>query len=177
MRVGCGGIHVLKYMPASISIRSAGPRFIVGNFLAAVISGAALSVVSVGVEDEDGTVFEGDFDWLSGWEALVEQVETQLRIVVWDPFADGLPRRFDGFEGFDVEGRVRRWREVDDALPQSVEAEEELDFTGADDGADALQGGGWQQGHWMIKDRVDKRPVPLCYACSLRSRQGCVRWG
>ena len=126
-------------------------------------------MVSVGVEDEDGTVFEGDFDWLSGCEALVEQGETQLRIVVWASFADGLPRG--------LEGRIRRWREVDDALPQSVEAEEELDFTGADDGADALHGGGWQQGHWMIKDRVDKRPVPLCYACSLRSRQGCVRWG
>ena len=47
----------------------------------------------------------------------------------------------DGLEGFDVEGRVRRWREVDDALPQSVEAEEEWDFSGADDGADALHGG------------------------------------
>ena len=47
----------------------------------------------------------------------------------------------DGLEGFDVEGRVRRWREDDDALPQSVEAEEEWDFSGADDGADALHGG------------------------------------
>ena len=52
------------------------------ELLAAVIFGAALSVASVGVEDEDGTVFEGDFDWLSGCEALVEQVETRLRIVV-----------------------------------------------------------------------------------------------
>ena len=98
-------------------------------------------MASVGIEDEDGTVFEGDFDWLSGWEALVEQVAARLRIVVWDPFADGLPGWFDGLEGFDVEGRVRRWREVDDALPHSVEAEEELDFSGADDGADALHGG------------------------------------
>ena len=47
----------------------------------------------------------------------------------------------DGLEGFDVEGRVRRWRKVDDALPQSVEAEEEWDFAGADDGAGALHGG------------------------------------
>ena len=47
----------------------------------------------------------------------------------------------DGLEGFDVEGRVRRWREVDDAPPQSLEAEEEWDFSGADDGADALHGG------------------------------------
>ena len=47
----------------------------------------------------------------------------------------------DGHEGFDVEGRVRRWREVDDAPPQSLEAEEEWDFSGADDGADARHGG------------------------------------
>ena len=90
-----------------------------------------VSAASVGVEDEDGTVFEGDFDWLSGCEALVEQVETRLRIVVWDRFADGLPGGGDGLEGVDVEGRVRRWREVDDALPESVKAEEEWDFSGA----------------------------------------------
>ena len=47
----------------------------------------------------------------------------------------------DGLEGFDFEGRVRRWREVDDALPRSVEGEEEWDFSGADDGAAALHGG------------------------------------
>ena len=99
-----------------MAILSPGPRFIFGNFWAAVFSGV-VSAASVGVEDEDGTVFEGDFDWLSGCEALVEQVETRLRIVVWDPFADGLPGWFDGLEGFDVEGRVRRWREVDDAPP------------------------------------------------------------
>ena len=34
------------------------------KFLAAVISGAALSAASVGVEDKDGTAFKGDFDWL-----------------------------------------------------------------------------------------------------------------
>ena len=61
------------------------------KFLAAVISGSALSVASVRMEDEDGTVFEGDSGWLSRCEALVEQVETRLGIVVWDRFADGLP--------------------------------------------------------------------------------------
>ena len=95
----------------SFAIRAARSRFIIRNFLAAVFSGV-VSAASVGVEDEDGTVFEGDFDWLSGCEALVEQVETRLRIVVWDRFADGLPRGFDGLEGFDVEGRVRRWRSM-----------------------------------------------------------------
>ena len=58
-----------------------------------------------------------------------------------DPFADRLPRWLDGFEGLDVEGRVGWRRKVDDALPKSVEAEEELDFAGADDGAGALHGG------------------------------------
>jgi len=61
MRVGCGGIHVLKCMLVSIAIRTAEPRFIVGNFLAAVFSGA-VSVVSVGFKDEDGAVFAGDLD-------------------------------------------------------------------------------------------------------------------
>ena len=57
--------------------------------LAAVFSGAALSVASVGIEKEDGAVFAGDFDRLAGGGALVEQVEALLRVVVWDPFADG----------------------------------------------------------------------------------------
>ena len=97
-----------------MAILSPEPRFIFGNFWAAVFSGV-VSAASVGVEDEDGTVFEGDFDWLSGCEALVEQVETRLRIVVWDPFADGLLGG-DGLEGFDVEGRVGWWREAVKAL-------------------------------------------------------------
>jgi len=80
--------------------------------LAAVFSGAALSVASVGIENEDGTVFAGDLDRLAGGGTLVEQIETRLRIVVWDPFADGLPGWFDGFESFDVEGRVG-WRRDD----------------------------------------------------------------
>jgi hypothetical protein len=109
--------------------------------LAAVFSGAALSVASVGIENEDGAVSAGDLDRLAGSGALVEEVETRLRIVVGDPFADRLPRWLDGFEGFDVEGRVGWWRKVDDTLPEAVETKEELDFAGADDGADALHGG------------------------------------
>ena len=35
-------------------------KLFIGNFWAAVFSGAALSVASVGIEDEDGTVFAGD---------------------------------------------------------------------------------------------------------------------
>ena len=57
-------------------IRSAVPSF----FSAAVFSGAALSVASVRVEDEDGTVFAADLDRLAGVGALVEEVETRLRM-------------------------------------------------------------------------------------------------
>ena len=46
--------------------------------LAAVFSGAVRSVASVGVEDEDGTVFAGDLDRLAGVGALVERVETRI---------------------------------------------------------------------------------------------------
>jgi hypothetical protein len=59
------------------------------KLLAAVFSGAALSVASVGIEDEDGAVSAGDLDWVGGFGTLVEQVEGWLRIVVGDPFADG----------------------------------------------------------------------------------------
>ena len=62
-------------------------------------SGAVRSVASVGIEDEDGTVFAGDLDRLARVGALVEQVGAWLRIVVGNPFANGLPRRFDGLEG------------------------------------------------------------------------------
>ena len=44
------------------------------EILAAVFSGAALSVVSVGIEDEDGAVFAADLDRLARVGALVEQV-------------------------------------------------------------------------------------------------------
>ena len=72
-------------------------------------------------------VARGRICWIS---RPVEPVE--VRFVVGDPFLEGLPRRFDGLHGVDVEGR--RWRagQVDDPLPQAVEAEEELDFLAAD---------------------------------------------
>ena len=66
---------------------------------AADFSGAVRSVASVGIEDEDGTVFAADLDRLARVGALVEQVAAWLRIIVGNPFADGLPRRFDGLEG------------------------------------------------------------------------------
>ena len=119
-------------------------------FLAAVLSGAELSVASVGIEDEDGTVFAENLDRLAGFGVLVEKVGSCLRVVVWDPFADGLPRRLDRLERVDLEWRGGRWRDGDDRLmslplhpsaclrqsmsaplpfPKSVESELELDFS------------------------------------------------
>ncbi len=144
-------------LAATIIIRSALPSI----FWQRVFVGAALSVASVGIEDEDGAVFAGDLDRLGGVWALVEQVAVWLRIVVGNPFADGLPRRLDGLEGLDVEGRVRWWRDVDDALmslplhpsgclrqsmsaplpfPKSVQAEEEFDFPGAEESVHDFHG-------------------------------------
>ena len=72
---------------------------------------------------------------------LVEQVAGRVRIVVGNPFADGLPRRFNGLERLDVEGWVGGGRDVDDALPKSMEPEEEFDFAGAVELVDGMQGG------------------------------------
>ena len=69
---------------ASMAARSAVPSI----FSAAAFSGAALSVASVQIEDEDGTVFAGDLDRLAGGEALVEQVETRFPFVGRNPFAE-----------------------------------------------------------------------------------------
>ena len=49
-------------------------------------------VASVGIEDEDETVFEGDLDRLAGFRAPVEQVEAWFPVVCWNPFADDLRR-------------------------------------------------------------------------------------
>jgi hypothetical protein len=92
-------------MRSNIFRHNSDPLRCIKHFRGSGFFGAALSVVSVGIEDEYGAVFATDLDRLAGVGALVEQVETRLGIVVWDRFADGLPRRFDGLEGVDVEGR------------------------------------------------------------------------
>jgi hypothetical protein len=75
------------------------------RFLAADLSGAVRSVASIPVKDEDGTVFAENLDRLAGFGVLVGKVGSCLRVVVWDPFADGLPRRLDRLERVDVAGR------------------------------------------------------------------------
>ena len=92
----------------------------------------------------------------------------QIRLVIGNPFLDGLPGRLDGLHGlirpprrrahpagfgfasvqnaykpsafFNIEGR-RRWTgKMDDSFPEAVEAEEEFDFTRTQVGADVLHG-------------------------------------
>ena len=60
--------------------------------------------------------------------------------VVGDPFLDGLPGGLDRLHGFDVERR--RWRagELDDALSEAVETEEEFDLLGPFDGTCKFHG-------------------------------------
>ena len=47
----------------------------------------------------------------------------------------------DGLEGFDVERRIGRWRNGEEAFPEIVELEEEFDFFGAQDFVDDLHAG------------------------------------
>jgi hypothetical protein len=97
-----------------MAIQSTVPSiFSAAGFSQAVLSGAAVRIEN---EDEDGAVFARDLDRLSRGGALLKPVEVRFRIVVWNPFADGLPGWFDG-----LERRIRRRRNIDDAFPNSVE--------------------------------------------------------
>lgn len=102
-------------------------------------------------ENQDAAVVQMDFRgfprlslvvpvWvrLMGIPGTVEPVE--IRFVVGDPFLDRLPRRFDGFHRLDVKRRRWRARKLDDAFPQTMEAEEKFDLLGAFDGADEFHG-------------------------------------
>ncbi len=71
---GCGGFHALDRCSREWS--SAPPCQAL--FSAAVFFDAVRSVASVGIEDEDGTVFAADLDRLAGVGALVERVETRI---------------------------------------------------------------------------------------------------
>jgi hypothetical protein len=70
---------------------------------------------------------------------LVEPI--QIRFLVGNPFLDRLPRWLDGLEGFDVEGRFGRRRDIDDrggpldilaglpisGMPQCIEVRQGVD--------------------------------------------------
>ena len=131
-----------------------------GRFLTAVVLEPLWAESGI-FENQGAAIAERDFCWLpSGaysfakasvhtlviasriipywFPFLIEPV--QVRFVVGYPFLDGLPGWFDGFHGFDVEGR-RRWAgKVDDSFPEAVEAEEELDLAEAQEGANGFHG-------------------------------------
>jgi hypothetical protein len=107
--------------------------------------------LSAVVEDESPAVVEWDLLGLPGGtlvEALglcaggvpflVEPVE--VRVVIRDPFLDGLPRWLDGLHRLNIEGRWWRAGEMDDAFPEAVEPEKEFDFLATEDLADGLHG-------------------------------------
>ena len=62
------------------------------------------------------------------------------RFVIGHPFLDRAFPRDDRLECLDVEGRLWRWRDVDDTRPKSPEAEEEFDMPRAAHAADGLHG-------------------------------------
>ena len=69
---------------------------------------------------------------------LIEPIE--VRIVIRNPLLDRLPRGLDGLHGVDVE---RRWwwaGKLDDAFPETLEAEEKFDLFRLAEGADRLHG-------------------------------------
>jgi hypothetical protein len=74
--------------------------------------------------------------WIGiGWiPGRVERVE--IGFFVWVPLLDRLPGWFDRLHGVDVEGWWWWAWKLNEAFPQVVVAEEELDFLAADDFAD-----------------------------------------
>ncbi len=76
VRVGCSGVHALKYILAMHSHPRRWTKIYCRKFFGNGFSGV-VSVVSVGDKDEDGAVFAGDLDRLDGGGALVEQIDAQ----------------------------------------------------------------------------------------------------
>jgi len=80
-----------------------------------------IQVGSVEIENEDATVFADDLEGLAGIRALAEKVEIRRRIiVVWNPFAGGLP---GDSKGSMSKGGWGRW-DVDNGFPEAIEAKE-----------------------------------------------------
>ena len=118
-----------------------------GRFLTAVVLEPLWAESGI-FEDQGKAIAERDFGWLpSGTLVILSGIipyrlpflvePFQVRLVVGDPFLDGLPRWLDGLHGVDIEGR--RWAgKMDDTFPEAVEAEEEFDFLGAEEGSDGF---------------------------------------
>ena len=86
----------------------------------------------VSVQDEDAFIIEGQFGGLPGEMGGIEG----LGFLLLGPAEEG--GHPDRLHRFDVVGRLRGWGNVDDAFPHAMEAQKELDFLRASQGA--LQG-------------------------------------
>ena len=115
-------------------------------------SRALVKAIGIGIGWFPGTVEPVKVGFVVGnafaasWRRIETKIRRRILLAAWpersvgNPFFDRLPRWLDGLERFDVEGRRRRAWELDDAFPQSVEAEKELDFLRADDLPDGFHG-------------------------------------
>lgn len=98
---------------------------------------------SIGIKNEDAAIIERDFSGLpAGFVAVVGilPVEAWLIVIGGDPLFDGLPGWLDGLESVDVEGRIGRWGDVDEALPHPEESKEKLNFLRLNESLDSLHG-------------------------------------
>ena len=62
-----------------------------------------------------------------GGDDVFRENRLWIGVVGGYPLPDGGPWRVDGLESIEVRWRIGRWRNVDKALPEPVETEEELD--------------------------------------------------
>ena len=95
-------------------------------------------------QDESASVSEIDFRGFpacaGGLVPEFGRVGWGFVVVGWNPGSDGLPGRFDGLEGLDIERRLWGWRKTDEGLPETEEPEEEFNLTKADDSFHAFHG-------------------------------------
>jgi len=63
-----------------------------------------------------------------GGDDVFRENRLWIGVVGGDPLTDGGPWRVDRLKSIDVEWGIGRWGDVDKALPEAVETEEELDL-------------------------------------------------
>lgn len=127
----------------SIAFLPAVPRFFWGSGFCGANRGCSIQPGLIDIKNEDAVLIERDFYRLPrGFVAVVGVLPVEGRFIVIgrNPLFDGLPGRLDGIESLDVEGWIRRWRDVDEALPHPQESKEKLDLLGLDEGFDSAHG-------------------------------------
>ena len=75
-----------------------------------------------------------------GGDAVFRENRLWIGVIGGDPLPDGGPWRVDRLESIDVEWRIGRWGNVDKALPEAVETEEEFDGFGPGQGLHWAEG-------------------------------------